>query len=95
MDICMDRWLLFKLQWRHNGCDSVSNHQPHDRLLRDRLLRVTGLCAGNSAVTCKFPAQIASNAEMFPFDNVIMTNNNMPGQKGPSQFQWIIHAEAA
>ena len=54
------------LQWRHNGRDSVSNHQPHDcllsRLFRRRSektskLRVTGLCAGNS------PAQMACNAE--------------------------------
>ena len=46
------------LQWRHNGRDSVSNHQPHDCLL-DRLfrsrskkiskLRVTGLCAGGNS----------------------------------------------
>ena len=35
-------------------------------------LRVTGLCAGNSPVTGEFPAQIASNAVMFPFDDVIM-----------------------
>ena len=43
------------LQWRHNGCDGVSNHQPHDclhnRLFRRRStktskLRVTGLCTG-------------------------------------------------
>ena len=26
------------LRWRHNGCDSVSNHQPHDCLL-NRLFR--------------------------------------------------------
>ena len=60
------------LQWRHNGCDSVSNHQPHDcllnRLFRHRSkktskLRVTGLCAGNSTGTGEFPAQMASNAE--------------------------------
>ena len=60
------------LQWRHNGRDSVSNHQPHDcllkRLFRCRSrktskLRVTGLCAGNSPVTGEFPAQMASNAE--------------------------------
>ena len=60
------------LQWRHNGHDSVSNHQPHDclfnRLLRRRSkkrskLRVTGLCAGNSPGTGEFPAQMASNAE--------------------------------
>ena len=69
------------LQWRHNGRDSVSNHQPHDCLLnclfRRRLkktskLRVTGHCAGNSLGTGEFPAQMASNAEMFPFDDVIM-----------------------
>ena len=35
-------------------------------------LRVTGLCAGNSTVTGEFPAQRASNAENFPFDDVIM-----------------------
>ena len=61
-----------ELQWRHNGCNSVSNHQPHDcllnRLFRRRSkktskLRVTGLCAGNSPGTGKFPAQMASYAE--------------------------------
>ena len=60
------------LHWRHNGHDSVSNHQPHDcllnRLFRRRSkqiskLRVTGLCAGNSPETGEFPAQMASNAE--------------------------------
>ena len=60
------------LQWRHNGHDSVSNHQPHDcllnRLFRRRSkkaskLRVTGLCAGNSPGTGEFPAQMASYAE--------------------------------
>ena len=56
------------LRWRHNGCDSISNHQPHDcllnRLFRRRSmktskLRVTDLCAGAG----EFPAQMASNAE--------------------------------
>ena len=60
------------LQWRHNGRDSVSNHQPHDcslnRFLRRRSqetskLRVTGLCAGNSPGTGEFPAQMDSDAE--------------------------------
>ena len=59
-------------QWRHIGCDSVSNHQPHDCLLnclfrrrskKISKLRVTGLCAGNSPGTGEFPAQMASNAE--------------------------------
>ena len=62
----------WSLQWRHNGHDSVSNHQPHDcllnRLLRRRSkktskLRVTGLCAGISPWTGEFPAQMTSCAE--------------------------------
>ena len=57
----------YALQWRHNECDGVSNHQPHDCLLNHRWkktskLRVTGLCEGNSPVTGEFPAQKASNA---------------------------------
>ena len=60
------------LQSRHNRCDGVSNHQPHDCLLnllfrrrskKRSKLRVTGLCAGNSPVTGEFPAQMASKAE--------------------------------
>ena len=41
------------LQWRHNGCDGVSNIQPHDCLL-NRLYIITGplhVCAGNSPIT--------------------------------------------
>ena len=62
----------FTLRWRHNGNDSVSNHQPRDcflnRLFRHRStktskLRVSGLCVGNSTGTGEFPAQMASNAE--------------------------------
>ena len=69
------------MQWRHNERDGVPNHQPHDcllkRLLRRRSkktskVRVTGLWVGNSPLTGEFPAQRASNAEMFPFDNVSM-----------------------
>ena len=63
---------MHTLQWRHNEPDGVSNHQPHDcllkRLFRRRSkkaskLRVTGLCAGNLSVTGESPAQRASNTE--------------------------------
>ena len=63
---------ISSLQWRHNEHDGVSNHQPHDcllkRLFRRRSkktskLRVTDLCVGNSPVTGEFSAQRASNAE--------------------------------
>ena len=69
------------LRWRNNDRDGVSNHQPRDCLLnhlfrrrskKTSKLRVTGLCAGNSPGTGEFPAQMASYAEMFQFDNVIM-----------------------
>ena len=65
------RAVIGSLYWRHNRHDSISNHQPHDclfnRLFRRRSkkiskFRVTGLCAGNSPETGKFPAQMASNA---------------------------------
>ena len=63
---------IYTLRWRHNGRDSVSNHQPHhcllSRLFRRRSkktskLRVTGLCVGNSPGTGEFSAQMASNAK--------------------------------
>ena len=47
------------LQWRHDGCDCVSNHLAQDRLLihlfrrrskETSKLRVTSLCEGNSPV---------------------------------------------
>ena len=69
------------LQSCHSERDGASNHQPH-RCLLNRLFRrgskktskprVTDLCAGNSPVTGDFAAQMASNAEMFPFDGVII-----------------------
>ena len=60
------------LQWRHNERDGVSNHQPHDCLLKHLFrrrskktskLRATGLCERNSPVTGEFPAQRVSDAE--------------------------------
>ena len=60
------------LQWRHNGRDDISNHQPHhcflSHLFRRRSkktskLHVTGLCVRNSPVSSEFPSQMPSNAE--------------------------------
>ena len=60
------------LQWRHNERNGISNHQPHDCLLKRLFshrskktskLHVTGLCEGNSLVTGEYPAQRASNTE--------------------------------
>ena len=70
--VILDCVIMAPLQWRHNGHDGVSNHQPHDCLL-NRLFRhrskktsklcVTGLCVGNSPGTDEFPTQMASSGE--------------------------------
>ena len=63
---------MWSLQCRHNGCDGVSYHQPHDclsnclfrrRSKKTSKFRVTGHCAGNSPGTGELPAQMASYAE--------------------------------
>ena len=60
------------LQWRHNECDGISNHQTHNCLLKSlfrcrskktSMLHVTGLCEGNLLVMGEFPTQRASNVE--------------------------------
>ena len=65
----------------HNVRDGVSNHRCLDSLLhhlfkrrskKTSKLRVTAFCNGNPPVTGEFPAQRASNAGLFPFDDVIM-----------------------
>ena len=71
------------LQWRHNECDGVSNHQPHDCLLcrlfgrrskKTSKLRVTGLCAGKSPGPVNSPHKGPVTGKMFPFDDVIMNS---------------------
>ena len=58
------------LQWRHNDRGDVSNHRPLHCLLncwfRRRSKKTSKIGAG------EFPAQKASNAEMFLFEDVIM-----------------------
>ena len=51
-------------------------------------LRVTDLCAGNSPVTGEFPAQTASNAEVFPFDDVIMTCASLHIHTSTTSLRW-------
>ena len=60
------------LPWRHNECDSVSNHQPPDCLLnclfrrrsnKKSKLRIARLCVGSSPMTGEFTAQMASYVE--------------------------------
>ena len=73
------------LQWRHNGHDGLSNHQPHPCLL-NRLYRriskktsklcVTGLCVRNSPVTGEFPHKWPVTRKIFPLDYIIIVAVN-------------------
>ena len=100
-----DKWVFFfhALQWRHNGRDGISNHQPNDcllnRLFRHRSkktskLRVTGLCVGNSPVTGEFPAQRTSNAANVSIwwrhhGKSISTTFAIPGQTDNRAYRYI------
>ena len=60
-------------QWVPWGLAScLSNHLLKRISKKTPKLRVTGFCEGNPPVTGGFPSQKASNAEMFPLDDVIM-----------------------
>ena len=83
---CMSRFYPYPLLWRHNGRDSVSNHQPHVCLFNSSFrrrskktskLRVTGLCVGNSPVPVNSPHKGPVTRKMFPFDDVIMWHVNV------------------
>ena len=71
------------LQWHHNGLDSVSNHQPHDCLLKrlfKRRSKKTSKVKKTSLVFVRgihrrpmsSPHKGPVTRKMFPFDDVIM-----------------------
>ena len=72
---------ILTLEWRHNGRDGVSNHQPHHCLL-NRLFR-RGSKKHQSSASLAFvlgihrwpvnsPHKWQVTRKMFPFDDVIM-----------------------
>ena len=103
-NVTMPQWVNYPIKcpgmsslWRHNRCDGVSNHQPHNCLLnrwfmrrskKTSKLRVTGLSAGNSPVTGEFPAQMASNAENF---SIWWRHHAVPSSVGTFPWHKPIH----
>ena len=78
------------LQWRHNGRDSVSNHQPLDCLLnglfrhrskKTSKLRVTGFGRGIHRWLVNSPHKWPVTRKMFPFDDVIMKESTLDSFK--------------
>ena len=76
------------LQWRHNECDGVSDHQPHDCLLnllfrrrskKTSKLRVTGFVRTNHRYSVNSQHKWPVTRKIFPFDDVIMHPFILPG----------------
>ena len=89
---------FISLLWRHNGHDSISNHQPYDCLLnrlfrrgskKTSKLRVTGLCVGNSPGPVNSPHKWPVTRKMFPFDDVIMYKWGGMWRFGG---YWVVHS---
>ena len=69
------------LQWRHNGHDNVSNHQPHDCFStiyldtderKDQSSASLAFVRGNHRRPMNSPHKWPVTRKMFPFDDVIM-----------------------
>ena len=75
------------LQWRHNGHDGVSNHQPHHCLLNHLFGRrskktlklcVTGLCAGIHRGPVNSLHKWPVTRKMSPFDDIMIKWTHSP-----------------
>ena len=85
------------LRWRHNERDSVSNHQPHDCLL-NRLFKEIIKAPRHWPLCGEFTGdrwiQWPVTRKMFPFDDVIMSYEDLTYRKGTmtlalSSLSWI------
>ena len=73
---------FISLQWRHNECDGISNHQPHNCLLNHLFrrrskkaskLRVLAFVRGIHRCLVNSPHKGPVTRKVFPFDDVIMS----------------------
>ena len=78
-------WFVYPLQWRHNGHDGVSNHQPDECLLnrlfshRSKKYQSSASLAfvrGIHRWSVNSPHKGPVTRKMFPFHNVIMWTVN-------------------
>ena len=75
--------ILISLEWRHNGCDGVSNHQPHHCLLNRLFNSGADQIKHQSSLSLAFvrgvhrrsanPHKWPVTRKMFPFDDVIIS----------------------
>ena len=84
-------FIMFPLQWRHNGHDGVSNHQLHDCLLLSRLFRrrskktlklpSLAFVRGIHRWPVKSPHKWPVTRTMFPLDDVIIESSEYASNK--------------
>ena len=74
------------LQWRHNECDSVSNHQPHDCLFNYLFIRRSKKTQSSASLAFVWGIHWSPvnsqhkgpvTQKMFPFDDVIMLSSSL------------------
>ena len=90
------------LQWYHNGCDAVSNHQPNDclpkrlcgRSKKTPKLLGTGICAWNSPTPENSPHKWPVTRKMFIFHDVtcrrLVYQSNPNTKRNPTNLLRII-----
>ena len=92
---------VYALQWRNNGHNGVSNHQPHNcllnRLFRHRSkktskLRVTGFVRGIHRRRANSPHKGPVTRKNFPFDDVIMERHFVKWGLSPNSHHWNYHS---
>ena len=80
-----DAYIRRSLQWRHNDSDGVSNHQPHDCLLKRLFMRRSKKHQSSASLSfvrgihrspVNSPHKGPVTRKMFPFDDVIMQRNH-------------------
>ena len=81
------KWPWLSLQWRHNGRYGVSNHQHHDwlfnrlfsRLKKHKSFASLAFVMGIHRWPVNSLHKEPVTRKMFPFDDVIMYNDNLKG----------------
>ena len=94
------------LQWRHNGCNSVSNHQPHDCFLNRVFRHISKKTPLERSASLAFvrgihrrpvnsPHKWPVTQKMFPFDDVIMRKWHVEPKQNGCHLQTIFTNQAA
>ena len=80
--------IVVLLQWRHNGSDGVSNHQPQDCHQMETFFALLTLCEGNPPVTGGFPSQSPVTQNFVFFDARLNKRWNIQSRRPWFETPW-------